>query len=265
MDIPENDKKTTIKSWPVYLFLLLVLASSLWAIHKRRQAAQLAQAEFGTEAVSIWGDEDAVSSPLIAPPVIVAPEPGTVSVADNADESSKTAKPAKAPGVAEDREAAKRVAMQNIIDNRQGWDPVGMNWIGKEAADFGFRAIDDEKMRKLSDYRGKDVILAFWATWCPPCRAEIPHLKELRKEIGSDKLEIIAISSESTDLIKRFVKANDINYTTASVRHQVPAPFNYVESIPTTFYVNEQGNIELIVVGIVSAKTAKKILAVSEK
>lgn len=264
MDIPENDKKNTIKNWPMYLFLLLVLASSLWAIHKRRQA-QPAQDEFGTQTISVWGDEETVSSPLIAPPVIVFPEPEKAPVAANADENPKPANPAKAPDVAEDREAAKRVAMQNIIDDRRGWNPVGMNWIGKDAEDFSFRAINDEKIRKLSDYRGKDVILVFWATWCPPCRAEIPHLKQIRKDIGPDKLEIIAISSENTDLIKRFVKANDINYTTTSVQYQLPAPFSYVESLPTTFYVNEQGNIELIVVGVVSAETAKAILAISEK
>lgn len=264
MDIPENDKKTTIKSWPVYLFLLLVLASSLWAIHKRRQA-QPAQDELGTQTISVWPDEETVSSPLIAPPVIVPPEPEKAPAPAKADERPKPAKPAKAPDVAEDSEKAKRTAMQNIIDNRRGWSPVGMNWIGKDAEDFSFRAINDEKIRKLSDYRGKDVILAFWATYCPPCRIEVPHLKQIRKEIGPEKLEIIAISSESTSLIKRFAKSFETNYTMTSVRHQLPPPFSYVESIPTTFYVNEQGKIELIVVGVVSAEAAKEILAVSEK
>ena len=96
-------------------------------------------------------------------------------------------------------------------------------------------------------------------------RQIIPHLKQIRKEIGPDKLEIIAISSENTDLIKQFVKSNDINYTTTSVQYRLPAPFSYVESLPTTFYVNEQGKIELIVIGVVSAEAAKEILAVSEK
>ena len=228
MNIPENDRKNIIKSWPVYVFLLLVLSSSLWAIYQRRQR-RLAQGGTGAAAISIWGEEEAVSSPIF-----VAPE------------------------------ADRRVAIQNLINNRQGWDPVGMNWYGKEAEDFDFRSIYDEKIRKLSDYRGKDVIVVFWATWCPPCKAEIPHLKKLREDISPDKLEIIAISNENTSLIKQFVESNDINYTTSGITSRPPAPFSYVESIPTSFYINEQGKVELIVVGVVSAETAKEILAVSE-
>lgn len=252
MNMPENNKKTAIKSWPVYLFLLLVLASSLWAIRRRRQAQPAA------EVFSTWGDEETVSSPLITP--------GEVEIAadapEKAVESTKPAsKPDSEPSHIHATAPTKIAALEKIINNRQGWDPVGTNWFGKEAADFSFRSIDDGKMRKLSDYRGKDVILIFWATWCPPCQAEIPHLIKLRKEISPDKLEIIAISKENTDLIKQFVKSNSINYTTTSISSRLPAPFSYVESIPTAFYINEAGEIEIIVVGVVSAETAEDILA----
>ncbi len=260
MAIPDNDKKNMLKSWPIYLFLLLVLASSLWAIHKRRQALP---AQVAPVATSTWGNEEVVSSPLFASPEIE-------TTTHEHEKSAASAESTQSPGYTEqtltrETTSKKITTLQNIINARQGWDPVGTNWYGREAEDFTFRSIDDDKVRKLSDYRGKDVIVVFWATWCPPCKIEIPHLKKLRKDISPEKLEIIAVSKENTRLLKQFAKSNDLNYTITSVSSRLPAPFSYVESIPTSFYINEQGEIDLIAVGVVPEKAAKSIIAASGK
>jgi thiol-disulfide isomerase/thioredoxin len=67
---------------------------------------------------------------------------------------------------------------------------------------------------KLSDFKGKVVILDFWATWCPPCRAEIPHFVELQDKYGKQGLVIVGISLDEggPGVVSSFVKANKINY-----------------------------------------------------
>jgi len=104
--------------------------------------------------------------------------------------------------VAEKPEAAKpdpaerlKMNLEDVIRSASGWGPAYESWRGKEAPDFTLRDLDG-KVHKLSDYRGKDVMLVFWATWCPPCMMEIPHLIALRNRVGADKLAILAITNE---------------------------------------------------------------------
>ena len=82
--------------------------------------------------------------------------------------------------------------------------------VGQTAPDFTLKTLDG-KEAKLSDYRGKKVILNFWATWCPPCKAEIPHMeKYYKKSAKDDNVEILAVnlkkSDKDEDYIKNFVK-----------------------------------------------------------
>jgi thiol-disulfide isomerase/thioredoxin len=115
--------------------------------------------------------------------------------------------------------------------------------------DFAFTDIQGNKHR-LSDYRGKKVIIIFWATWCPPCKAEIPHLIALRKMYPDDQLAMIAISDETPMLVKRFAETNKMNYTvTALDSSKLPNPLNRVEAIPTSFYLDNKGEIKQKTVG----------------
>ena len=266
----ENDKKNVVKALPIYLFLAALLSVSLWAIWQRR--ATSVPVEVGSGGIlseSLWADPEDSGTQVSAGDAVIA---SNSPVEAGGDEAVETEAVGVVPGEAvvgaepEDAvaQAAKKAALEEIFANRGQWDPVGANWFGKEVNDFSFRSIDDEKILKLSDYRGKDVILAFWATWCPPCKLEIPHLMELRESISEDDLEIIAISNEDVGLIKSFVANEGINYTVSSVRYEMPAPFSFVSSIPTTFYINEDGVIEVIATGVVSTEDAKAIMAVSE-
>jgi len=152
------------------------------------------------------------------------------------------------------------MSLTDIVKSRTTWDTAFTSWYGEEAPDFTFEDIVG-KSHRLSDYRGRDVIVVFWATWCPACNMEIPHLIELRKMLGEDELVILAISNEPPELLEKFVAAKKINYVVASVNvGTLPAPFVSVASIPTTFFIDRNGNIKLVAEGLVSLEEIKAIM-----
>jgi peroxiredoxin len=161
--------------------------------------------------------------------------------------------------------APPKVRMEDVIRSATGWGPVFQSWNGKPAPDFTLTDITG-RQHKLSDYRGKDVMLVLWATWCRPCIMEIPHLIALQNVVGKDKLAVLAISYTSPmnteDMIKSYVAKNErINYTVFAVGEQaMPAPYNMIEGIPSSFFIDRQGNIKLATSGLLSLGYMKAIL-----
>ena len=120
---------------------------------------------------------------------------------------------------------------------------------------------------KLSDYKGKTVFLNFWATWCPPCRIEMPHIEELYKEYNLNKDDVIFLGvaqpggrEQNIAGIKKFL--NDQNHTFPVVFDETGDVFyNYhISSLPTTFMINEEGNIYGYVSGALSKDQMKSII-----
>ncbi len=144
-----------------------------------------------------------------------------------------------------------RSQLERIIAARQTWDVDFASSFGQPVADFSVRDITGAE-HKLSDYRGKHVVVVFWATWCPACNMEIPHLIELRDALGSDKLQILAISNEPVDLLKQFAGSKQINYVVATMNSPLPPPLNRVQGIPATFFIDPDGKLKLAAVGVVS-------------
>ncbi|AOR24161.1 cytochrome c biogenesis protein/redoxin [Clostridium taeniosporum] len=125
---------------------------------------------------------------------------------------------------------------------------------------------------KLSDYKGKTVFLNFWATWCPPCRMEMPHIEELYKEFNYNKDDIIILGvaqpgGEEKDIegIKEFL--NKQGYTFPVVFDERNDVFNdyRIMSLPTTFMINKDGNIYGYVNGALSKGQMKNIIDETKK
>jgi len=130
-------------------------------------------------------------------------------------------------------------------------------YIGTAAPDITLTDLDGNKII-LSELKGKRVVLDFWATWCPPCKKEIPHFIELRKTTNSKELVIIGISNESAEKIKGFAEKHSINYPLVSTRDdELPEPYNKITSIPTTFFIDRQGVIGNVLFGYHSFEELK--------
>ncbi len=112
------------------------------------------------------------------------------------------------------------------------------------APDFRLRGIDGKEY-SLSMFRGRVVILDFWDTWCPPCKAEIPDFVALQEKYGSKGLQIvgIAFARQGLDAVKSFVKQYGINYPILLASVQVVQDYGGIEGIPTTFLIDPKGRI----------------------
>jgi peroxiredoxin len=156
--------------------------------------------------------------------------------------------------------AAKQASIDDIIRVRQHWNPAFLEWVGKQAPNFDLATIDGSSC-KLSSYKGKTVMLIFWATWCGPCRTEIPGLIELRKNTSPDKLAIVAVSYESGERVRQFLAQNPVNYTViATPQNIMPPPYQMVNAIPATFFIDKDGIIRLATEGLVMPKETEMIL-----
>ncbi|NFO03444.1 redoxin domain-containing protein [Clostridium botulinum] len=123
-------------------------------------------------------------------------------------------------------------------------------------------------VHKLSDYKGKTVFLNFWATWCPPCRMEMPHIEELYKEFNYNKDDIIILGvaqpggeEKDKDGIKQFL--NNQGFTFPVVFDERGEVFNNyrIMSMPTTFMIDKDGNIYGYVSGALSKDQMKSIIS----
>jgi peroxiredoxin len=202
-------------------------------------------------------EPNSVTKPQTNPDVNVS-----VNVSVNAAPNPAVSQPTKA-------NTAPKPTLQNIASRARSWQPAYINWYGKMAPDFTVTDITG-KSHTLSQYKGKNVMLIFWATWCGPCIQEIPSLIELRNTVGEDKLAMLAISTigyrSSTEGVKKFVAANPIiNYTIISAdADSVPSPYNSINAIPTTFFINPDGTIKIVTEGLTPLPQIKAILDAEE-
>jgi peroxiredoxin len=114
-----------------------------------------------------------------------------------------------------------------------------------EAPDFTLQNLNGEEV-SLRDYKGKIVFINFWATWCGPCRHEVPAFIELQEEFGADNLVILGISVDQGDLsvVPKFAKEFGINYEILYHNAEVVGKYGGIQSIPTTFVVDRDGYIK---------------------
>jgi len=116
--------------------------------------------------------------------------------------------------------------------------------IGQTAPDFQLRSLEGNVVR-LSDFRGKAVLLNFWATYCRPCKIEMPWFVELQKQYGPQGFQIIGVAMDdaSTEDIAKFAKEMGVNYPILLGKEAVGKSYGGVEFLPTTFFVDRDGKI----------------------
>jgi len=121
--------------------------------------------------------------------------------------------------------------------------------IGFAAPDFTLPTTGDKEFR-LSDYRGKNVILNFWATWCGPCRYEVPALKALYDKYGDGGTVIVAVNSlDNLDAAASYAKDNDLNFIIPLDPRGVVTDLYHIRGMPTTLFINDKGIITSIKIG----------------
>lgn len=119
--------------------------------------------------------------------------------------------------------------------------------VGETVPSFKARTIDGSKSLALEDYRGKVVLLDFWASWCPPCLKSLPKYNDLRREIGTANFEIVAINvDENTDDARKFLQKHPVSYPIAKdPKGILPGVFG-VKAMPTSYLIDQNGVVQYV-------------------
>ena len=119
------------------------------------------------------------------------------------------------------------------------------------APDFSLESLDGKTMR-LSDLRGKAVLLNFWATWCGPCKIEMPWFVDLQKQYGSQGLQIVGVAMDdaSREDIAKFAKDMGVNYPILIGKEAVGDQYGGVPALPESFLISRDGKIVDKIIGL---------------
>lgn len=116
--------------------------------------------------------------------------------------------------------------------------------------------------RSLSQWSGRPLLINFWATWCEPCRREIPLLKELRAKHAADKLEVIGIAIDFRDAVAPYANTAGIDYPILIAEQDASAlqAFGLRDGIPDTVFADARGHIVAVTRGELSAQRAEQLI-----
>ena len=121
------------------------------------------------------------------------------------------------------------------------------------APDFTLKDADGKPVT-LSEFKGKVVLLNFWATWCGPCKIEIPWFKDFQKTYKDKGFTVlgVAMDDEGWEAVKPYIMAKQVNYPVVVADAQTDTKYGGIESLPTTFVIDKNGKIANVHIGLVS-------------
>jgi peroxiredoxin len=133
--------------------------------------------------------------------------------------------------------------------------------VGDVAFDFTLRNLQGKAV-SLSDYRGKKVMLNFWATWCGPCRVELPGMIKLYDELSGKGFVILAVNlREDHDQVAGFVEQNKMRFPVLLDSEGSVGTAYFVRGIPTTVFINDQGIIQAVQMGTLTDAAMRQYVA----
>ena len=119
--------------------------------------------------------------------------------------------------------------------------------LGEAAPGFELKNALGEKPIRLSDYKGKVVLLDVWATWCPPCRESLPLFNEVYKELHKSGLEIIAVSiDQSSDDVAKFLAKYPVDYLVAEDPNTIVPQAYKLRGMPTSYLLDREGKVAMV-------------------
>jgi len=139
-------------------------------------------------------------------------------------------------------------------------DTVGVD-VGEMAPDFALTDLEGNPFR-LSDLRGKVVFINFWATWCPPCRAEMPEIEAIYQEYKDKGVVVIGVDVlETEDEVRQFVQRGGYSWTFVIDKTGEVAASYGIAAIPTSFFIDREGIIKAVNIGAMTKRAMETKLA----
>ena len=141
--------------------------------------------------------------------------------------------------------------------------PPAPSVIGQQRPDFSLTDLDGT-LRNISEWDGKVLLVNFWATWCPPCKKEIPAFMELQEKYAEQGFQIIGVAIDDEDSVRNFAEIMDMNYPIMAAElasMEIARSYgNRVNALPFTSFVNRLGKITHTFSGEISREETEKII-----
>jgi thiol-disulfide isomerase/thioredoxin len=145
--------------------------------------------------------------------------------------------------------------------NVNGSNPETAPDVGRLAPDFVLVDLEGDMFR-LNNLRGKTVFLNFWATWCPPCRAEMPEIEAIYQSYKDKEVAVIGVDiAENKDMVLQYVKQSGYSWTfVLDTKGEVATNYR-ITAIPTSFFIDKEGVIRVVNIGAMTRREIQTALA----